>query len=120
MNDLIVQLRAERIKQGLTQAELAEAIGVNTSSLKGWERTYQQPGLSKAQAWAHALGLRLVLETDEQDAAALLAESETDSLSLIEARTAAVSRDWKPLRRQVEQHRSAETGRYVTAVDGEP
>ena len=115
MNDLISMLRAARIKQGLTQAELAEAIGVNTSSLKGWERTYQQPGLSKAQAWAHALGLRLVLETDEKDVAALLAEAETDSLSLVEARNAEVSRDWKPLRRQVEQHRSPETGRYTAA-----
>lgn len=115
MNDLITQLRAARIEQGLTQAELAEAIGVNTSSLKGWERTYQQPGLSKAQAWAHALGLRLVLEPDEVDVAALLAEPDADSLSLIETRIAEVSRDFKPLRRKVEQHRSTGSGRYVTA-----
>lgn len=118
MNDLIVHLREERIRQGLTQAELAEAVGVNTSSLKAWERTYQQPGLSKAQAWAHALGLRLVLENDARDMAALLAEANTDSLALVEARNAAVDRDFKPLRRQVEQHRSTESGRYVSSGSG--
>lgn len=115
MNDLIVQLREERIRQGLTQAELADAIGVNTSSLKAWERTYQQPGLSKAQAWAHALGRRLVLEDDVRDLSALLAEADTDSLALVEAENAAVSRDFKPLRRRVEQHRSGASGRYVSA-----
>lgn len=50
-------IRATRLRQNITQRELAERIGVSNKAVSKWERGYGAPDLSLVPALAEALGL---------------------------------------------------------------
>ncbi len=49
-------LKALRIKAGLTQAGLANAIGVKRSTYSMWESGYSNPPIKLLRSMAHVLG----------------------------------------------------------------
>jgi len=51
------RLRAGREALGLTQAELAAALGVHQTMISQYERGDRTPGLKLAGRWAAALGI---------------------------------------------------------------
>lgn len=71
---LIAELRQARIDQGLTQVDVADAIGCHRASVRDWENRYNVPLLSAAEAWARVLGRRLTWGPTGPDVMALLGE----------------------------------------------
>jgi transcriptional regulator with XRE-family HTH domain len=71
---LIAELRAARLEQGLTQEEVADAVGCHRASIRDWESRYNVPLLSSAEAWARVLGRRLTWGPVGVDVSALLAD----------------------------------------------
>jgi transcriptional regulator with XRE-family HTH domain len=51
------RLSATRRKRGLTQLQVAIAVGVTTRTVKRWERGVADPSLENALALAKALGV---------------------------------------------------------------
>ena len=59
---IVVTLRAERERRGLTQQQLGERLGRKTyQSVWQWENGVTSPGLANLREWARALGYDLVL-----------------------------------------------------------
>jgi transcriptional regulator with XRE-family HTH domain len=58
-NTLGAKIRAARRKAGLTQASLAELMGVRQSSISQWERGHTRPSLEHLVPLAAALGVSL-------------------------------------------------------------
>lgn len=58
---LIEALRARRQVLGISQEDLADRIGVDACLVRWWENSHRAPSAFMAQAWAQALGCRLVL-----------------------------------------------------------
>jgi transcriptional regulator with XRE-family HTH domain len=52
-------LRAERARAGLTQDELAHAVGLTRSAVSSWERGLNEPGLDHLVPLCRALGVDL-------------------------------------------------------------
>jgi transcriptional regulator with XRE-family HTH domain len=59
---LITQLRDARMRQGLTQEDLAHCIGAHASQISLWERGVKDPGLRNLTDWAQALGMEITVE----------------------------------------------------------
>jgi HTH-type transcriptional regulator / antitoxin HipB len=59
--DIIAQLRSERARQGLTQVQLGQRLGVPQSQITRIERGASDIRLSTLMETAHALGLEPVL-----------------------------------------------------------
>lgn len=49
-------LRASRARLGINQGELAETVGVNTTTVSSWERGENVPTANSLYALANALG----------------------------------------------------------------
>jgi len=60
MNPVIQELRRRRKVFGLTQQQVAERIGVVRSSVANFERDNQDMPLSKVEAYAALVGVRLI------------------------------------------------------------
>jgi hypothetical protein len=54
-------IRAARLRAGLSQAELAERLGMPQSSIARWEVDSVEPGLSKVRSILRACGFDLSL-----------------------------------------------------------
>lgn len=52
----MLSIRARRNRLGMSQAELAERIGVNQTAVSQWERGVITPTLNKARKLAETLG----------------------------------------------------------------
>lgn len=61
------RLREEREALGLTQQDVAEWLGMARSSVANFETGRQDVPLSKVTSYAHAVGLRLVLEASPEE-----------------------------------------------------
>ena len=61
------QLRLARESAGLTQAELAERLGVSQQAVARAERWASNPTVRFIEQWALALGARLVLAIERED-----------------------------------------------------
>ena len=59
---IFTQLLRRRAERGLTQAEVAERIGVSRVTLARWEGGYREPTMSQLLKWMAALDGRLVPE----------------------------------------------------------
>lgn len=68
---IIIALRKERERQGLTRPQLAARIGYHWQQLHGWEMGKACPIFAKLVDWVEGLGMELVLRPG---ASALLAE----------------------------------------------
>ena len=62
---LIAQLRAERVRQGLTQAELADRAGYCRNAIYFLESGRRGVRLETIADCAQALGLRIALSKDD-------------------------------------------------------
>ena len=62
MNTYVTSATVKRLreKRGLTQAELAEKIGVSSKTVSKWETAKGLPDVSLLQPLAHALGISLI------------------------------------------------------------
>ena len=58
---LVVALRDERMRRGLTQEELGWRIGVQACQLSQWERGLKDPGLRSLMRWCGAMGLAVMV-----------------------------------------------------------
>lgn len=71
-------IRSARTRQGLTQGQLAEALGVETVTMSRIETGAQQPSIGRLQQIANVLGMSLaalvVDHGDSSDTLTLLAE----------------------------------------------
>jgi len=56
---LVARFVEERERRGLSQAQVAELVGVSVTHLSRLENKHQSPGLDTALRWAHAVGLAL-------------------------------------------------------------
>lgn len=54
---LVAELRAERIRLGLSQATLARRLWISAETLSRWERCLSEPTLGRVLDWAAALDL---------------------------------------------------------------
>lgn len=62
----MLSIRERRSRLGMSQAELAEHIGVNQTAVSQWERGIITPTLNKARKLAETLGCTIdELYTDE-------------------------------------------------------
>jgi len=59
--NLFLKLSKERKRQGMSQADLAFHIGVETSTLQRWEICSRTPSLHNLLSWVESLGLTLTL-----------------------------------------------------------
>lgn len=59
------QIKAARVNRGLSQLQLAEAIGVNVMTISRIERG-GTPSINTCQKIANALGVTIVLELEPQ------------------------------------------------------
>lgn len=57
--DTLSYLQAERIRQGVSQHELADRIGMKQSQLAKIERMESTPSLTTLNRYAHGLGLEI-------------------------------------------------------------
>lgn len=94
-------IRRFRKSKGYTQTELAEAIGVDISTMSRYERNAREPSITQLQAIAEALEIpaALLLETNDKDVLAI---------SMVEVISKLSSRDMElavSLVRQVAIHR---------------
>lgn len=53
------QLQSERIRQGLTQLQLADRLGVHAPSLSAWEHGAVVPSFPSVLRWCEALGVEV-------------------------------------------------------------
>lgn len=66
--DLIGSLVRRRRALGLTQTEVAEAMGTKQSAISAIESSTANPTIQRLQRYARALGTRIVLEVEEPGA----------------------------------------------------
>ena len=66
--DLKDQLVAARETRGLTQADLAEILGITQSAVSQFESLSGNPRMMTLMAYAQALGVRLQLGISESEA----------------------------------------------------
>jgi len=62
---VIAALRDRRMHLGLTQRDLADALGVQQSSISDWESGTVVPRLTTLHRWAEALGLAVIAQVEE-------------------------------------------------------
>ena len=55
--EIVDELRRIRRAMGVTQADLAERIGVGEATFRRWERRQRRPNLDDVVAWGDELGL---------------------------------------------------------------
>ena len=60
------KLRAHRQLAGMTQEDLARRMGTTRPQISGWENEHRSPGLSRIQALAGILGVRVDDLLDER------------------------------------------------------
>lgn len=60
--DLITELIRERERQGLSQEELCNDIGVSSGLVSKWESGVRLPSSFYIMCWCAALGMKLTLE----------------------------------------------------------
>jgi transcriptional regulator with XRE-family HTH domain len=60
VDPVVAALRMHRVARGLTQAQVAAAVGSSRSSVALWETGQSDPPLRKVRAYAAAVGLVLV------------------------------------------------------------
>lgn len=58
---IIARLAAQRRASGVTQARLARRLHVIQATVSGWETGDHQPDLRQIEAFAEALGLRILI-----------------------------------------------------------
>jgi transcriptional regulator with XRE-family HTH domain len=58
-DEFAARLRELREQKGMTQAELAEKVGVSSDAVARWERGIREPAWSNLTALADALGVSL-------------------------------------------------------------
>jgi len=66
VNGLVVSLMYARLAHGLTQAQLADRLGVSRAAVESWETGRREPRASRLVDWVDALGLRLHLAPKEE------------------------------------------------------
>lgn len=71
MKELITRLIDARCAQGLTQSEVANAIGRRQSVISDWESGRHFPNLRSLESWAGYLGFKVVLAPVEQQGGAV-------------------------------------------------
>ncbi len=71
MQPLMLELKLERKRQGMTQRALAKKIGACHSSVNSYEMGMVRPYLHTFVDWANALGYEVRLEKIEKDTVAL-------------------------------------------------
>lgn len=59
--------RQERIRQGISQLDLADMVGVHRSQVTNWENHRRQPEAGNFAAWAAALGCVVEVHVKEED-----------------------------------------------------
>lgn len=59
MHDLPARLRALREETGAPISKIASALGTTVATVSRWETGKADPGLTKIEGWAAALGLAL-------------------------------------------------------------
>lgn len=64
---LVLQLRAERNRQGWSQAAVAERAGYHYSTLAAWELGRDAPTLFALECFANALGFELILRRKDNE-----------------------------------------------------
>lgn len=60
--DLTAELRLLRFRNRISQTDLSREMGIERSTLAGWEARRRDPHLSGLMSWAKALGKKVVLE----------------------------------------------------------
>lgn len=55
----IIRLTDERLKAGLTQADVAEWMGTTQSAISDWESGHVHPGVGFIAKWGELFGLHL-------------------------------------------------------------
>lgn len=63
---IITTLRTTRVRRGIHQGTIAQATGVDRTSVTGWENGRVLPPLPRLRAWAAALGYTLHLVPDPE------------------------------------------------------
>ena len=58
-------MRSERVKKGITQAELARKIGFTRESVCYWENGHKKISLENADKLANALGIEIIIGAKE-------------------------------------------------------
>lgn len=58
---IVLTLRAERQRLGLSQERLEQDIGLTKGHVEKWERGVRSPGTFYLTCWAEALGLQVAL-----------------------------------------------------------
>ena len=62
LHSVVVELIAVRLAWNMTQADLADLIGVHKNTMTKYETGVYQPKLSHLIAWANALGYDLTIK----------------------------------------------------------
>lgn len=97
-------IRTARIEKGMTQVELARAIGVKNSSISYWERGRCVPSQTHRRRLKRVLGIDPVLfDTYKGDVVAKLVCSTRTELELTKTRLAAMSGISAPTIRRLER-----------------
>ena len=97
-------IRSARLEKGMTQVELAQAIGVKNSSISYWERGRCVPSKAHRRRLERVLGIDPVLfDTYKGDAIAKLVSSTRTELGLTKTRLAAMSGISTPTIRRLER-----------------
>lgn len=63
LNPVVAELKARRIRAGLTQRAVAERMGCTQVAFSRWESGTRDPDLPTTQRWATVLGLGLYVES---------------------------------------------------------
>lgn len=61
IHPLVLAIRAERERRGITRAQIARRVGVSTSAVTVFETRPCSPTVNTLERYANAVGLRLVL-----------------------------------------------------------
>lgn len=67
--DTADRLRLARLKAGVEQEEMAEALGVSSSTISNWEHARSKPKMVMIAAWAQITGFRMADLLGPADAA---------------------------------------------------
>lgn len=68
LHPIVAELRAARVRAGVSQSALAEKMGYALSVFSKWERGTYAPNLRRLMDWAEALGLEIrIIEREEKD-----------------------------------------------------
>lgn len=69
------RLRLARVKAGIEQEEMAEVLGVSSSTISNWETGRTTPKAAFIAAWARVTGFNMTSLLSDEDAANLLAKA---------------------------------------------